>query len=453
MTPRKLHVSQALLPGGVASGVTIAIGADGRIAAVAIDDGQGGERVSGLALPGMANVHSHAHQRAIAGLTERSGTDDDSFWTWREAMYRFALTMNPDEFQAIATQAYIEMAKAGYTAVGEFHYLHHQPDGSPYANPAELGLRCLAAAEASGLAITLLPTLYMQGGFGGAPPQPGQRRFLNSLDSFHTLIAALPRSQERAVHGISLHSLRAVSIAAMKQVLAEATTGPVHLHIAEQTKEVEDCLAATGRRPVELLLDNVDLTRRWCLIHGTHLTSTEMSRLSRSGATVGLCPITEANLGDGIFPARDYCRGGGAIAIGSDSNVEITVAGELRMLEYSQRLQHRARNVLAGGPHRSTGRVLYELASSGGATALGQAMGALAVGNAADIVILDLDHPALIGRRGEAIIDSFIFAGGNAAVRDVFVSGRQVVLDGHHIDETAARDRFRRAISSLAGRE
>jgi formiminoglutamate deiminase len=401
----------------------------------------------------MANVHSHAHQRAIAGLTERSGADDDSFWTWRDAMYRFALKMNPDEFQAIATQAYVEMAKAGYTAVGEFHYLHHQPDGTPYANPAEMGLRCLAAAEASGLAITLLPTLYMQGGFGGAPPQPGQRRFINAPDSFHRLIAALPSPQRRAVHGISLHSLRAVSIAAMKQVLAEVVTGPIHLHIAEQIKEVEDCLAATGRRPVELLLDHIELTRRWCLIHATNMTLTETSSLSRSPATVGLCPITEANLGDGIFPARDHCRGGGAIAIGSDSNVEITVAGELRMLEYSQRLQHRARNVLAGGPHRSTGRTLYEAAASGGATALGQPMGALAAGNAADIVILDLDHPALIGREGEDIIDSFIFSGGNAAVRDVFIAGRQVVSEGHHIDETIAYERFRRAISSLAWRE
>ena len=453
MTPRKLHVSQALLPGGVASDVTIAIGADGRIAALEIDDGHGAERLGGLALPGMANVHSHAHQRAIAGLTERAGADDDSFWTWRDAMYRFALKMNPDEFQAVATQAYIEMVKAGFTAVGEFHYLHHAPDGTPYDNPAEMGLRCLAAAETSGIAVTLLPTLYMQGGFGDVPPQPGQRRFVNSPERFLALTAALPPSTARAVHGISLHSLRAVPVAAIPEVLAERTAGPVHLHIAEQVKEVEDCLAATGRRPVELLLDHVELTRHWCLIHATHLTLTETSSLARAPATVGLCPVTEANLGDGIFPARDYCRGGGAIAIGSDSNVEITVAGELRLLEYSQRLQHRARNVMARGPHCSTGRTLYEAASSGGAIALAQPMGALAVGQAADIVILDLDHPALIGRHGEDIIDSFIFSGGNAAVRDVFVSGRQLVSEGRHSGEAAARDRFRRAVSNLAGRE
>jgi formimidoylglutamate deiminase len=452
MIPRKLHVSQALLPGGVASGVTIAIGADGRITGVEIDDGAGAERIGGFALPGMANVHSHAHQRAIAGLTERSGADDDSFWTWRDAMYRFALKMNPDEFQAIAAQAYVEMAKAGYTAVGEFHYLHHQPDGSPYANPAEMGLRCLAAAEESGLAITLLPTLYMQGGFGAAPPQPGQRRFINALESFVALTAALPAGP-RAVHGISIHSLRAVPLAAMKQLLAEVAAGPVHLHIAEQTREVEDCFAATGRRPVELLLDHVELTPRWCLIHATHLTLTETSALARSNAVVGLCPTTEANLGDGIFPARNYCRAGGAIAIGTDSNVEITVAGELRMLEYSQRLQHRARNVLAGGPHRSTGRVLYEAAASGGAGALGQPMGTLAAGHAADIVILDPDHPALIGRHGDSIIDSFVFSGADRAVRDVFIGGRQVVHDGRHIAETAVRDRFRRAVVSLAERE
>lgn len=447
MTARKLHVDEALLPGGMASGVTIAIAADGRIADVAIDDGAGAERIAGLAIPGMANVHSHAHQRAMAGLAERSGRNTDSFWTWRDAMYRFALKMNPDEFQAVATQAYIEMAKAGYTAVGEFHYLHHQPDGNLYANPAELGMRCLAAAEESGLAITLLPTLYRQGGFD-LPPQPGQRRFINGIDGFLELIAALPQ-RPWAVHGIAFHSLRAVSVAAMRDVLGQVATGPIHLHIAEQTKEVEDCLAATGRRPVELLLDCFEVTDRWCLIHATDLTLTEMSRLAQADSTVGLCPITEANLGDGIFPANAYRQQGGAIAIGTDSNVETTVAGELRMLEYSQRLQHRARNLLASGPDRSTGRALFEAAAAGGATALGQPMGAIAAGRRADIVVLDPDHPALVGRTGEAVIDSFVFCGANAAVRDVFIGGRHIVRDGHHIAEAAALDRFRRALASL----
>jgi formimidoylglutamate deiminase len=301
MTSRKLHVDEALLPGGVASGVTIALDSDGMISAVEVDDGAGAERIGGFAIPGMANVHSHAHQRAMAGLAERSGRDADSFWTWRDAMYRFALKMNPDEFQAVATQAYIEMAKAGYTAVGEFHYLHHQSDGSPYANPAELGLRCLAAAEESGLAITLLPALYMQGGFN-LPPQPDQRRFINDVDGFLKLIVALPQ-RPLAVHGIAFHSLRAVPIAAMRDVLGEIAKGPIHLHIAEQTREVEDCLAATGSRPVELLLDRFEVTQRWCLIHAMHLTLTETSSLADTHATVGLCPITEANLGDGIFPA------------------------------------------------------------------------------------------------------------------------------------------------------
>lgn len=451
MTPRKLHVDEALLPAGVASGVTISIGTDGRIAEVAVDDGAGAERIGGFAIPGMANVHSHAHQRAMAGLAERSGSDADSFWTWRDAMYRFALKMNPEEFQAIATQAYIEMAKAGYTAVGEFHYLHHQPDGRRYGNPAELALRCLAAAEESGLAITLLPALYMQGGFN-LPPQPGQRRFINGIDGFLKLVSALP-PRPLASYGIAFHSLRAVSIGAMREVLAEVDAGPIHLHIAEQTKEVEDCLAAMGRRPVELLLESVALSARWCLIHGTHLTFTETSRLAQAASTVGLCPITEANLGDGIFPAEAYRREGGAFAIGTDSNIETSVAGELRMLEYSQRLQHHARNVLAGGPDRSTGRALYEAAAAGGATALAQPMGAIAPGCRADIVVLDPDHPALLGRHGEAMIDSFVFSGGNAAVRDVFVAGRNIVKDGRHIAEDAACDRFRRALASLAQRD
>jgi|SRR5689334_2213879 formimidoylglutamate deiminase len=450
MTPRKLHVDEALLPAGVASGVTITIGADGLIAEVAVDDGAGAERIGGFAVPGMANVHSHAHQRAMAGLAERSGSGADSFWTWRDAMYRFALNMNPEEFQAVATQVYIEMAKAGYTAVGEFHYLHHQPDGTPYANPAELALRCLAAAEESGLAITLLPALYMQGGFN-LPPQPGQRRFINGIEAFLKLVSALP-PRPLANRGIAFHSLRAVSTVAIREVLAEVAAGPIHLHIAEQLREVEDCLAATGLRPFELLRESVALSSRWCLIHATHLTLTETSSLTETRSTVGLCPITEANLGDGIFPADAYRRDGGAFAIGTDSNIETSVAGELRMLEYSQRLKHHARNVLAGGPDRSTARALYEAAATGGAAALAQPIGAIAPGCRADIVVLGPDHPALLGRRGEQVIDSFVFSGGNAAVRDVFVAGRTIVKDGHHIAENAARDRFRRALASLARR-
>ena len=452
MTPRKLHVDAALLPDGVAAGVTITVGADGRIAAVAVEEGAGAERIGGFALPGMANVHSHAHQRAMAGLAERSGSDASSFWTWRDAMYRFALKMNPDEFQAVATQSYVEMAKAGYTAVGEFHYLHHQPDGRPYADPAELGLRCLAAAEESGLAITLLPALYMQGGFD-RPPQPGQRRFVNTIEGYLAMIAGLPPAGPLAQYGIAFHSLRAVPVAAMRAVLAQVATGPVHLHVAEQTQEVEDCLAATGRRPVELLLERFDVTDRWCPIHATHMTLTETSSLAQTGGTVGVCPITEANLGDGIFPADAYCQAGGAIAIGTDSNIETTVAGELRMLEYSQRLKHHARNVLAGGPGRSTGRALYQAAAGGGATALAQPIGALAAGCRADFVVLDPDHPALLGRHGEAVVDSFVFCGGNEAVRDVFIGGRHIVKDRRHVGEAAAGERFRRALASLAARE
>ena len=401
----------------------------------------------------MANVHSHAHQRAMAGLAERSGSDASSFWTWRDAMYRFALKMNPDEFQAVATQAYVEMAKAGYTAVGEFHYLHHQPDGRPYANPAELGLRCLAAAEESGLAITLLPALYMQGGFD-RPPQPGQRRFVNTVDG-------ISRDDRRPAAGRSFGAIRhCLPFAARRAGRGHAggagggrdRAGPPACCRADPGGRG----LPGGHRPApggELLLERFDVTDRWCPIHATHMTLTETSSLARTGGTVGVCPITEANLGDGIFPADAYCQAGGAIAIGTDSNVETTVAGELRMLEYSQRLKHHARNVLAGGPDRSTGRALYQAAAGGGATALAQPIGALAAGCRADFVVLDPDHPALVGRHGEAVVDSFVFCGGNEAVRDVFIGGRQIVKDRRHVGEAAAGERFRRALASLAARE
>jgi formimidoylglutamate deiminase len=452
MTSRKLRFSHALLASGWAEDVTIGVDEQGMIAS--IDPGGDGELVSGIALPGIANVHSHAHQRLMAGLAERAGPGADSFWTWREAMYGFALKLGPEDLETVAAQLYVEMLKSGFTAVGEFQYLHHQPDGRPYANRAELSLRCLAAAERAGVAITMLPTLYTQGGFGGQPPAEGQRRFINAPEGFLEIVESVGRAARGnplARHGISPHSLRAVAPDQLGTVIAALDSSvPIHVHVAEQVKEVEDCLAFCGRRPVEHLLDRFELSPRWCAIHATHMTAEETRALAATGAAAGLCPTTEANLGDGIFACRAFLDAGGAIAIGSDSHVSVSPAEDLRQLEYSQRLRDRARNVLADGPGASTGRSLFERVSGSGARAIAQPMGAIEIGKRADIVVLDPEHPSLIGRSGDAVLDAWIFSGGTACVRDVYVAGRQLVKDRTHFDEGAIYAAFRRTVERLA---
>jgi formimidoylglutamate deiminase len=449
MESRKLHFASALTADGWQSDVTVTVGAGGMIMAVAA--GGGGEHVSGIAVPAMPNVHSHAHQRFMLGLAERAGPGADSFWTWREAMYGFALRLSPEDLEAVAAQLYVEMLKAGFSVVGEFQYLHHQPDGTPYADPAEMSLRCLAAAEAAGIAITILPTLYAFGGFGGEPPVAGQRRFINDAERFLKIVNNLSIQQgplSRA--GISPHSLRAVTPDLLREVIAALPPdAPIHIHVAEQVKEVEDCLAFCGLRPVELLMREFDVSGRWTAIHATHMTAAETAALARSGTIAGLCPTTEANLGDGIFPAVDYMRDGGAIAIGSDSHITVSPAEDLRMLEYSQRLRDRTRNALAGGPGQSTGRTLYEAALKGGARSMRQPVGAIAPGHRCDVTVLDAEHPLLGGRSEDGALDSWIFSGGNALVKDVFVAGRHVVKDRHHIHEETIAEHFRAALRRL----
>ena len=450
MQSRKFHFASALTPDGWKSDVTVAVGADGMIDDVT--NGGGGERISGIAVPAMPNVHSHAHQRFMLGLAERAGPSADSFWTWREAMYGFALRLSPEDLEAVAAQLYVEMLKAGFSVVGEFQYLHHQPDGTPYADPAEMSLRCLAAVEQAGIAITILPTLYAFGGFGGQDPVVGQRRFINDAERFLRIVNNLsiqlvPLSRV----GISPHSLRAVTPDLLREVIAALPPdAPIHIHVAEQVKEVEDCLAFCGLRPVELLMREFDLSGRWTAIHATHMTASETEALARSGAIAGLCPTTEANLGDGIFPAVDYMRDGGAIAIGSDSHITVSPAEDLRMLEYSQRLRDRTRNALAAGPGQSTGRTLYEAALKGGARSMRQPVGAIAPGFRCDVTVLDADHPLLAGRTEDAALDSWIFSGGNALVKDVLVAGRHVVKDRHHIHEETIARNFRAALRRLA---
>ena len=456
MTGRKLHFADALLPSGWRRDVLVHVDEAGTITEIGHGPAAGAESIGGFAIPGVANVHSHAHQRAMAGLAEQAGPGEDSFWTWREAMYGFALKMTPDDLEATATQLYVEALKAGFTAIGEFQYLHHAPDGRPYDARAEMSLRCLAAAEEAGIAITMLPALYRDGGFGAQAATAGQRRFVNDLDGFLHIAADLDKeigSLPLAELGIAPHSLRAVA----PDLLAGAVDGldalrpgaPVHIHVAEQVKEVEDCLAFVGKRPVELLASIQALSPRWCIIHATHMTSAETQALAASGAAAGLCPTTEANLGDGTFNGRAYLAANGVIAIGSDSHISVSPAEDLRQLEYSQRLLHRGRNVLADGPGASTGRSLLDAALSGGAQALAQKMGRLAPGFRADVVVLDGEHPALVGRTDDGIVDSWIFSGGNACVKDVFVAGRQVVKDGRHANEAAIAKRFKAALSRL----
>ena len=406
----------------------------------------------GVAVPGLCNVHSHAFQRGMAGLTEYRGPTADNFWTWRELMYRFLGRIEPDDVEAIAAQAYVEMLQTGFTRVGEFHYLHHDAQGAAYADIAEMAHRIVAAAGETGIGLTLLPVFYAHGDFGGAAPTAGQRRFLNSPDRFARLFqasrAALAPLPDANL-GVAPHSLRAVTPEELAEILALSPDGPVHIHAAEQTREVDDCVAWSGRRPVEWLLDNAGVDQSWCLVHATHLTEDETGRLAASGAVAGLCPITEANLGDGVFPTRDYLAVGGRFGVGTDSNILIDPAQELRGLEYAQRLSLRARNVLGSPARPSTGASLFAGALAGGAQALGRETSGLAVGAPADVVALDPDHLALYGRAGDALLDGWLFAGAPGVVKTVWRGGKCVVADGRHRDAERVGLRYRRTLDRL----
>ncbi len=448
----------ALLPQGWRSDVRIAVDREGWI--VEVGSGRsdaGAERLSGPAIPGMANLHSHAFQRAMAGLAELAGAGEDSFWTWREVMYDFLARLTPDQVQAIAAQLYLEMLKGGYTAVGEFHYLHHGADGRPYADRAEMAKRTLAAAAESGIGITQLPVLYGYGGFGGAAAGPGQRRFINSPAEIIEILESLRAEAEgnsQVRVGMAPHSLRAVTEASLTEALAGLegldATAPIHIHIAEQTKEVADCEAWSGQRPVDWLLDRFPVGPRWCLVHATHMSEAETGALAASGAVAGLCPTTEANLGDGFFPAVAYRAAGGRWGIGSDSHISVSAVEDLRWLEYGQRLLHRRRNLLTAGPGTGNGAWLYRQALAGGAQALGRPIGALEVGARADWLVLDGAHPLLACREGDAWLDALVFAGNANLIRDVMVGGRWCVREGHHPDEERIAEAYRSSLKELS---
>jgi formimidoylglutamate deiminase len=399
----------------------------------------------------MPNLHSHAFQRAIAGRTGRAGADGDSFWTWRQAMYAFLDRVDADVFEAIAAQAYVEMLKAGYTAVAEFHYVHHDPQGKPYADPAELARRIVAAASRTGIGLTLLPVFYVHAGFGGTPPTAGQRRFVHTIDAYARLVATLARDAVTAEWnlGVAPHSLRAVTPDELAAVVAHAPRGaPIHIHAAEQANEVAACVAWSGARPIEWLLGHAELDARWCVVHATHMTAEETRLLAASGAVAGLAPTTEADLGDGTFAARAYVDAHGAFGIGSDSNTCIDPFAELRQLEWSQRLLRQARNVLAGAD-MPVGQALYAAAARGGAQAQARLAGAIAPGCRADFVVLDADDPALAEQPVDAILDAVIFGPCRKPVRDVMVGGRWVVRDGHHPHEDAVFARYRACLARL----
>jgi len=464
MSHKTLFAPRALLPDGWAQDVLIEMTDDGDIAAVATNaKPTGAPHAAGPVIPGMPNLHSHAFQRAMAGLTEQAGqrgtpAAEDSFWTWRSLMYDFVGRLTPAAVEAIAAQLYVEMLKAGYTSVAEFHYLHHDSDGRPYGNLAEMSLRVLAAAKASGIGITHLPVLYNSGGFGGKAAGTGQRRFLNDPARFLRLIEDLRadrRGDPQVRIGIAPHSLRAVTPETLAEVVAGLgamdANAPIHVHIAEQTKEVEDCLAWSRQRPVEWLLGHQPVDERWCLIHATHMNAEEIKELAGCGAVAGLCPTTEANLGDGFFPAVDYLAHGGSFGIGSDSHISVSPIEELRWLEYGQRLVTRRRNRLGSPADGHTGAALYRGALAGGRRALGRDIGRIAPGARADLLVLDVNSASLIGKSDDTMLDAMIFAGNGNPVRDVMVGGRLVIREGHHDGETQTLERFRGTLKTLLG--
>lgn len=435
-----LFFELALLPGGWARHVRVELSADGDFDQVHPGAGpEGARRVGGAAVPGVPNLHSHAFQRAMAGLAERGSTAEFGFWSWREQMYAFLAQLTPDHVQAIAAQLYVEMLRHGYTAVSEFHYLRNDLDGRPYGVPHEMALQLHGAASNSGIGLTLLPAVYRVADFGAHAPAPEQCRFVTTVEEILTDVEALRQAAagdgNRRV-GLALHSLRAVPpddlADAVATLHATDPAAPVHIHVAEQLREVRACLAWSGASPVEWLLDHTPVDGRWCAVHATHMTAGETRALAASGAVAGLCPTTEANLGDGVFPFASYLVAGGRWGMGSDSHVSVSPAADLRMLEYSQRLTMHERNIAGRRAGHSTGRALLEGAWAGGAQASGRRLGAFQTGYRADVVVLDTEHPALVGRSGDELLDAWIFSGEDTPVRDVMVGGTWVVEDGRH---------------------
>jgi len=447
-----IFAKQAKLSTGWAANVRVVV-ESGRITALHTDQmPQPTDTVVDTLVPALGNLHSHTFQRAMAGMTEFRMAGKDSFWTWRDLMYRFTANLTPEHVEAIAAFVFLEMQEAGYASVGEFHYLHHQPGGTPYDDLGELSARIAAAAATTQIGLTHLPVLYTYGGAGQVPLEAGQARFGNSVDRFNTLVAraneAVGLLPEDCHVGIAPHSLRATSPDDLRAVLSARTSGPVHIHIAEQPKEVADIQGWLGARPVEWLLANANVTPDWCLIHATHMTTAETKGMAKSGAVAGLCPVTEANLGDGPFNGPEYLNAGGAFGVGSDSNVLISLTEELRTLEYSQRLRDVARNVMVVG-EGSVGDTLYTGAAKGGAQALGRGTGDISVGTLADLAAIDSTVPSLCALRQDQLLDGLVFASKDTVVTDVWSAGRHAVHAGRHVKRDEITAAYKVAMHSL----
>ncbi len=457
---QSLFARDALLPNGWARDVLIAWNAAGEITLVQPGgERQGAEAASGPVIPGMPNIHSHAFQRAMAGLAETRGHPTDTFWTWREEMYKLVLALSPEDVEAIAAFLYVEMLRHGYTSVAEFHYLHHQPDGSPYADPAELSHRIIAAARHAGIALTHLPVLYAYGGFGHKPLGAAQRRFAGTAESIARLTGDLVRGYANVPDlrfGIAPHSVRAVDALMLQEAVSAMdgidATAPIHMHASEQVGEVAECRATHGVTPIEWICEIAPVDRRWCFIHSTHITAAERDRVIDAGATAGLCPMTEANLGDGIFPFGDWFAADGLWAIGGDSHVSVSPFEELRQLEYSQRLVTLTRNVSARSDAPEVASNLWGAAAAGGARALKRNAGRISAGTRADLVVLDGDETDFTGLAAPTQLAVAMFSGNANRVRDVFVSGRRIVKDRYHAAQDGVRDRFAAALGRLRAR-
>ncbi|HEX9718633.1 MAG TPA: formimidoylglutamate deiminase [Ramlibacter sp.] len=439
----------AWVNGAWAQDVLLTAGADGQWSSIApnapADAQRGARRLDGPVVPGLVNGHSHAFQRAMAGLTEHSGAAEDDFWSWRDRMYSAANRITPDQLEAIAAFLYCELLRSGYTHVCEFHYLHNGPEGRPYADPREMSLCLMRAAQRTGIGLTLLPTLYMRSGFGAKTLREDQCRFASTPDSVLRIAELVARQGGRVAAGVAVHSLRAVDEVALRELAAVATGMPVHIHIAEQRREVDDCIEHHGLRPVEWLLAKVALDASWNLVHSTHCTQAELEGLRNRRASIVLCPSTEANLGDGIFDLPAWMGQSGSWAIGSDSHVTRSWQEELRLLEYSQRLGLRQRNVAARAALcESSAAALFEGALEGGSAAAGRPLGGLMAGQRADFLVVDATSSALAGIPPDHLLDALVFSSPAPAFSEVFVAGQAVPAA-----DPAVRAGFVRAMKEL----
>ena len=449
-----INANTALTPSGWTDNVFVQIDKAGKISSVSKGKPQSLKTSVinvDVLLPAVANLHSHSFQRAMAGLTEKRGKQSvDSFWTWRELMYKFLNLLTPEDIFSITAFGQMEMIKSGYSSVAEFHYVHHQPDGKHYQNIAETSHKIIEASEWSGIGLCLLPVLYEQGGCDGRALIGGQLRFGNKLDSFSKLVDETKRIMDKNSDfhlGLAAHSLRAVSIESLNR-FTKTHEGPFHIHVAEQDAEVEEIIHSYGQRPIEWILNNLDINHNWCLIHCTQMTNLETKKLASTKATVGLCPITEANLGDGIFNGKEFIKHNGNFGVGTDSNIKIELLEEIRMLEYSQRLSEKQRVVLANN-NNSNGRFLFDKVVEGGATASKRSSGKIEAGYLADLISLDMEDIYLIGAKNDLILDSWIFSSKNNAIKNLWSAGRHLISDGQYKKEKEITDLYKNTMKKL----